>query len=323
MLQWIALPDERIEVLGLPWFGENAPELWRLPKDAMTTAPEGVRRQAAFPAGARLRLRTDSSQLQLRTLAASPSRWYDVDVYVDGECRASVALAEGEQTVECLAEGGSAAKEITLYLPYRQSLQIIGVGVDAEAEVGVAASFSREAPLVLYGSSVAQGAGAAHPGMSYAAILARALGVDFVNLGFGGAGKAEPEVVDLVAAIPASCYLFDLGKSYGQQSPAAYAAMLETIRSRHPEVPVVCMTPIFSTREVESEDYAQLSRHTREAMRRPALARLAAGDDKVTLVEGLDLLGADDADGLSADGVHPNDDGFALIAERLAPYLAG
>jgi lysophospholipase L1-like esterase len=39
------------------------------------------------------------------------------------------------------------------------------------------------------------------------------------------------------------------------------------------------------------------------------------------MVEGRDLLGFDDHDGLSRDGVHPSDHGFSVIADRLLPVL--
>ena len=43
----------------------------------------------------------------------------------------------------------------------------------------------------------------------------------------GGAGKAEPEVVDLVARVEAGCFLLDLGKSYGRQDAAPYVEILD------------------------------------------------------------------------------------------------
>jgi lysophospholipase L1-like esterase len=39
----------------------------------------------------------------------------------------------------------------------------------------------------------------------------------------------------------------------------------------------------------------------------------------VYLVEGTDLLGFDEHDGLSKDGVHPTDYGYSIIANKLLP----
>jgi hypothetical protein len=156
--------------------------------------------------------------------------------------------------------------------------------------------------------------------MSYEAILTRRLGLDFVNLGFSGAGKAEPEVVELVAQVDACCYVFDLGKSFGGQPAEVYGAMLDTIRRAHPDVPLVCVTPIFSTRESFDGAYADLSEHVRDAVRQAVRERAESGGGRLHLVEGTDLLGPGDADAFH-EGVHPTDLGFMRVADRLEPLL--
>jgi lysophospholipase L1-like esterase len=46
-----------------------------------------------------------------------------------------------------------------------------------------------------------------------------------------------------------------------------------------------------------------------------------AGGKNVILIEGEDLLGFKEHDGLSKDGVHPGDQGYALIAGKLLPVI--
>ena len=323
-VQWHDLPHERIDVCGLPWFDENAPEMWRLPGRVMDRVPQGVRRQAMYPGGGRIRLMSDTSQLHLRVSASPATAGTGLGVYVEGTFWRTMSTAAPEGTqVECFADLDREVRDVTIYLPYRQQIRIAAVGVDRDAELRQPPRFARDLPLVLYGSSVAQGASASRPGMSYAAILARSLNLDFVNLGFGGAGKAEPEVVELVSSVEACCYLFDLGKSYGRQPVGPYAAMLEQVRSDHPDAPMVCITPIFSTRELYRPEYVELSEHTRSVVRQVARKRIEGGDSRAILVEGLDLLGPGEEDGFSSDGVHPGDLGFCRIAERLKERLDG
>jgi len=328
-VEWIAFPDDRVKVCGLPWFGENQPGLMRLPKRAEGTVPAGVWNLAQFPGGGRIRFASDTSQLHIRAVALGPGRRGNraaagasgLDVYVDGRYWSTVCVSGAEPSEATFFVGaGGERKEITVYLPLFQELSMLAVGVDDGARVEAPASFARVRPYVLYGSSVAQGSCAGRPGMSYSAILARDLGLDFVNLGFGGAGKAEAEVVELVAETTPCCWLFDLGKSYGRQDGTGYSRMIYTVRNRHPDVPVVCVTPIFSTRECYSAEYRELSEHTRRAMREAAQERIKGGDSMVRIVEGMDLLGPEDTDGLH-EGVHPNDLGYTLIAERLRPVV--
>ncbi|MBD05468.1 MAG: hypothetical protein CME24_14090 [Gemmatimonadetes bacterium] len=169
-------------------------------------------------------------------------------------------------------------------LPMRHEVQITAYSVDDDAEIAPHKPHAISGVLVVYGSSVAQGIGAGRPGMGYSSILGRSLDMEVVNLGFGGAGKAEGQVVERVGQVEACCYLLDLGKSYGLQSADAYLAMLKHLRSVHTGAPLICMTPIFSSKEV-GDDYRHLSQHTR-AVVRESVEALAATDGSVLLVEG-------------------------------------
>ncbi len=324
-VEWLPFPDSaRFKVLGLHWFDENKPKLWRMPAATFDALPSGVKRQAKAPSGGRILFRCNAGSLGLRVLPQSKGSLSYLDVYVNGRYLRSVAAeaANTEASLTLFTGLDRQEKEIVVYLPYRQELVVQAVGVDKDTVFGEPRhSFSRPLPIVFYGSSVCQGSGAYKPGMTYEAILGRELNVDFVNLGFGGAGKAEANVVDLVNSIPACCYVFDLGKSYGMQDKTAYKRMLQAVRASHPDVPLMCVTPITSSLEMHSEEYSRRSLHTRTVMREAVQELLQAGDKKVYLLEGPDLLGFDDHDGLSRDGVHPTDYGYSLIARRLSPTL--
>ena len=157
--------------------------------------------------------------------------------------------------------------------------------------------------------------------MSYQAILGRMLNVDYVNLGFSGNGRGEPELAAAVAAISASAYVLD----FAQNNPTVdslrevYAPFVETIRSKHPDTPVLIVTPIYASHESWVPD--PRLEGMRELIRGVAARRIAAGDRNVQIVEGTDLLGPSRGDGL-VDGTHPNDLGFEWMAEGLASRLA-
>jgi len=156
--------------------------------------------------------------------------------------------------------------------------------------------------------------------MTYPAITARKLNLDFVNLGFGGAGKAEPEVVGLVNQVEACCYLFDLGKSYGYQPLEVFGRMLDTIRASHPITPITVVTPIYGTKEPTDPELAKKSQVLRDLMRKAATDRAKARDKNMFVVEGLELCGAGDKDYFK-DPLHPNDEGNQRMADRLVPTV--
>lgn len=319
-IRWESFPGDVLECSGLPWFEEHLPNLWRLPVGS--PLPDGVQRQARFPSGVRLRMCSNTSNLRFWIRSTAGITPNGFDVYVDGRFWHTAPVPrDSEGEVVCFTDAGHAPKEITIYLPLRYELQIERWGIDSDAVCGKPAPFINKLPFVLYGSSVAQGIGTARPGMSYAAILGRAMQIDYVNLGFGGAGRAEAEVVSLVTRIDACCYLLDLGKSYGLQTSEAYISMLRTLRQDHPGIPIICITPIFSSRELYDNQYVKLSRHTRAMMRESVEGCISEGDRLLVLIEGETLLSPQDTDALNGDGIHPNDLGHLRIAERLQTTL--
>jgi hypothetical protein len=328
-VQWMPVAMKAPYVCGLSWVEENAPRLWRLPADNSDRFPPAVRRLMRFPAGGRIRFVGNTSQLRLRVSAPnvrsmgnmSPIGCRGFDAYVDGAYwRSGTVGEEGTQELRFFAGAERERRRITIYLPLFQEVTVLEIGADTGTRLEPPPPFALSRPIVYYGSSIAQGASASRPGMTYEAILGRRLNVDFVNLGFSGAGKAEPEVVEQVASIDACCFVFDLGKSFRMQPEEVYGAMLDEVRATHPGVPMICVTPIYSTREVFDEGYRQLSEHVRAVTRGATTERMEAGDENLYLVEGLDLLGPGDSDAFQ-EGVHPTDLGFTRIADRLEPLL--
>jgi len=319
---WYAFPDaDRFAVLGLHWFKDNQPLLWRLPKTGFDHLPKGVAQKALQPSGGRIFMTCNATALGLRVIAKSKGNTIGIDLYVNGSFYKSAAVDKTDEETDLFffTDFDDREKEITLFLPHHQELIVKAVGVNSHAVFqSPDPTFKNPLPLAFYGSSICQGSGAYKPGMTYAAIIARKLGVDFINLGFGGAGKAEKEIVALVNAIPACGYVLDLGKSYGKQDRQPFLDMLQAIRKSHPDAPIFCITPVTSALEVHSESYADLSTHTRLVMQQ---ATNEAGDANTHLIDGVQLLGFGEHDALSKDGLHPSDYGYHLIASRLLPTL--
>jgi hypothetical protein len=145
--------------------------------------------------------------------------------------------------------------------------------------------------------------------------------VDFVNLGFSGNGRGEPELAEAMAEIEASCYVLDFAVNCPtvDELEERYTPFLAILREAHPETPIICVTPIFSTNEVLNPDSAK-QEPMREIIRAAVRERIEEGDTKIRLVEGYTMLGPDDREGL-VDITHPNDIGFVSMAEGLEPHL--
>jgi lysophospholipase L1-like esterase len=333
-LHWITLPSSQVQVNGLAWYGENGGELFRLPVRLKDTYRQPVWDLAQDPSGGRIRFRTDSSVLAIRLEYPEPPGMKNmhafgqtgVDLYADGVYRGT-AIADRDskpgKTIEntYFKDQPRIDREITLYLPLYMPVKVLGIGLDAEAQVQPAKPFAASEPVVFYGTSITQGGCASRPGMSYQAILGRMLNLDFVNLGFSGNGMGEPELARAVASLNASVFVLDFAQNNPTVDSLAqvYAPFLETIRSAHPETPVLVITPIYAAHESWSRD-ARLE-DMRELIRKVAAQRIAAGDRHLEIIEGTDLLGPTRGDGL-VDGTHPNDLGFQWMAEGLAARVA-
>jgi len=330
-LEWLPPTDPRFEIRGLPFHEENGGRLWRMPARAEGRIPPAVWTLSKCPSGGRIRFRSDTAALAIRlaypTLPGMRNMHAfgqaGVDAYVDGQYARSVAPRSATQVADFLFRNVERRERaITIYLPLYLAVAVEAVGVEPGAAILPAPAFSVPDPVVFYGTSITQGGCAGRPGNSYQAILGRGLNVDFVNFGFSGAGKGEPEVAELVSEVTASCFVIDMAQNNPsvESLAAAYPEFIRILRRRHPAVPILCVTPIYAATELPGTAVEKNYPAMRETIRRVVRERIDAGDPSIRIVEGYDLLGPRQGDGL-VDGTHPNDLGFQWMAEGLAPHL--
>lgn len=310
---WLKLPHEDISVIGLPLTGGRP---WqRLPAKYWERVPDAVAAQARFPAGGLLRFYSDAHTIALQLDALSEPSQQGIDVLADGQLWRTLSLAKddsGELTLFKQAEPQWRLFEI--YLPGDQQLELSAIGLNEGA--GWRPAPLPGLPLIFCGSSILQGAGSHLASVNYPAILSRKLKLPVVNFGFYGAGRGEPEVLDAVLAETPRALIFDLGKSFGNQPASVYAEMLEQAHRTHPDAPQFCITPIYCLREAYDAGFAEFSDKLRKVVQEAAADR-----SYTTVIDGLSLLGPQDWAGFSHDGLHPNELGYTLIAERLLGYI--
>ncbi|MGH9629216.1 MAG: SGNH/GDSL hydrolase family protein [Bryobacteraceae bacterium] len=292
-LIWIAPQDPRFDIKGAPWLSENKGELIRLPHRLKDKIPPKVWTLGESPSGVRIRFRTDSTRIAIKLAYPSPPNMRNmhafgqtgVDLYVDGVYR-STAIAPNDATDGAPVEHvffenlPREERELTIYLPLYKPVKVLGIGLDSDAGIRKARRFAARKPVVFYGTSITQGGCASRPGMSYQAILARRLNLDFVNLGFSGNGKGESAVADMVAEIDASAFVLD----FSQNNPTVeslrevYEPFLMTLRTKHPKTPIIAITAIASSRETSRLD--QMRQHVRDVVK----SRIAQGVHKLPIV---------------------------------------
>jgi lysophospholipase L1-like esterase len=218
--------------------------------------------------------------------------------------------------------------EIELHMPPYGKVRLDALGLTPGASL--AAPASRPSRFITFhGDSITHGAISTRAGLVYPARVARALGADFINLGFGGSARGEPGMARIVAALPTDAIVLYYGiNTYGTGHPGPaefggiYAEFLETIRASQPETPIVIITPTWYVPERDHRNASGASvEEYREVIRRVVSARVAAGDANLVVLEGCSVVGPGDETRM-ADLVHPNDEGFAAIADGLTRLIA-
>ena len=325
-MQWIALPSPDVEMRGL--VGEPRALLHRLPEQYRNSLPSDTWERSEMASGVRLVFRTDSPRVALRfEYLTRPSRASKVDAYVDGRFAGTDGGDDAGPCTAELLEGMTGAHEVELFMPPYSKVRLDALGLAPGASLA-APAYRPSRFITFHGDSITHGAITTRSGLAYPARVARALGADFINLGFGGSARGEPGMARIVGALPAdaiSLYYgintYAIGHPGPEEFGRIYADFLEVIRASHPQTPIVVITPTWYAPELHhrNADGASVEEY-REVIRNAVSARVAAGDASLVMLEGGSLIGPGDESRL-ADLVHPNDEGFAAIAEGLTRLI--
>ncbi|MBR6662415.1 MAG: acetylhydrolase, partial [Alistipes sp.] len=178
----------------------------------------------------------------------------------------------------------------------------------------------KQKPIIVYGTSIAQGASASRPGLAWTAILKREFDRPVINLGFSGNGRLEAPVVDYICQVDAAIYILDCIPNM--------CGMLSTIAPRITEavekIRKVSSSPIIITEHCGTL-HAEASPKSDEAhVLGNKECRKAYEQLKKQGVKGLYYLSKEDI-GLSMDasidGWHPNDVGMFEYAEAYKKVI--
>ncbi|MCC6485217.1 MAG: SGNH/GDSL hydrolase family protein [Armatimonadetes bacterium] len=209
-------------------------------------------------------------------------------------------------------------REYILYFPLYNGVTSVEIGIPEGSELIQAAARPRGTkPLVFYGTSITQGGCASRPGMAYPAIIGRRLDLPAINLGFSGAGRAEPEVAELLAELDPSVFIIDpLPNMHAVAVEERLSYLLKTLHSARPDTPVVLVQSAGSQRawiqKGNNSDQA-----INAAMQKVYNAAKSQWGDLLSMVKAEGMVGNEG----TVDGVHPTDLGFVSIADRLTPAV--
>ena len=214
----------------------------------------------------------------------------------------------------------SKSREYQLFLPLYNHVKWMELGIPKDAELSWVLP-SKELPIVVYGTSIAQGGCASRPGMAWTGILNRELPCPIINLAFSGNGMLEKEVLNFITEIDAKLYILDcLPNLVGKPAPFIETATIEAVR----QIRTLHTTPILL---VEHPGYcdALVDKSKFESFNRANKASKAAFEKlKAEGVSNLFYLSYEEInmpiDG-TVDGIHSTDYGMRVYADAYKKVI--
>lgn len=309
----------------------NGSSYHRLDMAAIKDLPKAVQVLATKSAGLAISFQTNSSKISAKwcTGAGGPTdnmtaiAFEGMDLYIKRDDRwqyAGVARPKAHDcnTVEIVANMAPGEKTCLLFLPTYDETISLQIGIDSAATIAPASNpFKKN--IIIYGSSIVQGASASRPGLAYPARLSRETGLNFINLGFSGNAKMEASVANLISNLSMDALILDCVPNPSPEEVLARTAnFVTTIRKKHPKIPIIAIQSV--AREMGNFNTQVADRVLlKDRYFETKIKKLQKQDKNLYLIYADGLLG-NDQEG-TTDGIHPNDLGFDRMLHKIRPVI--
>ncbi|SFD09627.1 Lysophospholipase L1 [Chitinophaga sp. CF118] len=318
---------------GQAWPEEVAATYDRLPARAEKTVQSNVWNLSHQSAGLSIRFRTSAKEIIVRytvtgdlAMQHMPATGVSgVDLYAidpNGAWKwAAGRYNFGDTITYRFSALSDEAREYRLYLPLYNKVKWMELGVPDHDSI-VPLQKRKEKPIVVYGTSIAQGGCASRPGLAWTSLLDRQMDRQVINLGFSGNGKLEPPVTALVSEIDAKIFVLDCLPNISGLPPAEIQERIitavTTLRKKRPVTPILLVehaTPSMQMiNTIGDGNYVTANKALQDAYE-----KLQSTGTKKLYILPASQINFD----LSAtvDGVHPADVGMVAYAKAYESSL--
>ncbi len=294
---------------------------------------KGIINHSKCPSGLYVVFKTNSSQISA-SWENAPKRMGDnmtgisqhgLDLYIkkDGKWRfaavgrVSTLPSNNKRTKSLIKNLAEGEKECLIYLPGWCQLTKLEIGVDEGATIeGIPSPFRHK--VIVHGSSITHGASASRPAMNYPARLSRNLGIDFINFGFSGQCKMQPQFLEFLKTCEADAFVFDAFSNPSEkQIKERLNNFVEELVKAHPGKPLIFIqSPIDQDSDFDTKKYAARMSLTKTAAE--MMKVLAKKHKDVYFLAVPNVLGTDS----TIDNSHPTDLGFDRFLKAYQPKIA-
>lgn len=337
---WNPADNEFFVVEGQAWPQDLESTYDRLPKELKNEVREPLWELSKQTAGLLIRFRSDAHEIKVRykvrgeiAMSHMPATGVSgLDLYTKNSegavlwCRGKYSFKDTIQyhfkNLDPKDKYHDQGREYQLFLPLYNSVEWLEIGIPDNFRFEPLA-LRKENPIVVYGTSITQGACASRPGMAWTSILSRKMDRPLINLGFSGNGRLENEMIDFMNTIDAKVYVLDclpnLTLNKDRTSEEVYQRIITSvnkIKQSHPETPILLVDHAGysdgSTNKVRYNTYSELNKINQKAFKKLN----SEGIKNIYLLSKEELhLGMEDF----VDGTHPSDLGmmnYALAIEK-------
>ncbi len=321
-----SMHEEPLKLYGVPLIdAKGAPR--RLPDDVLKEV-DSLKNLGLRTPGARLCFRTNSPifkvSLTLKTinidLGMSAFSCQSAHVLVGPRQNPRFAGVVNPSSYENLSFENSFRKsremeDVTIFFPRNEQVLKMEIEIEDDALIEAPTPYNGK-PIVYYGSSITEGGCCCNPFNAYNAVISNHLNVDYYNFGFAGSAKGELPIADFLNTLDMSIFVYD----YDHNAPSVewlketHEAFFLRIREKHPTLPIIILTQ-------PKEIYTEEDRRRKTMIRHTYEHAVAKGDCNVYFIDGETYFSEDERYRCFIDTVHPNDLGFARMAERIEPLI--
>ncbi len=329
-IKWYDPRSTPLELNGFEWIKQDS-VYRRLPLHPDWEIREAVDRLANRTAGGQIRFRTDSKNVYIKVelevksgnsrISANGQSGFDIYIMENGVNRylktAGVPIDSIRYNARLFSSNQTKMRDFTINFPPFNGVASVMVGLYQDAKVEAPLPFGNTNKFVIYGTSITQGGFVSRPGMLYSNIISRKLDAQFVNLGFSGNGRGEPELAHLITQIPdVDFIILDYEANANHTIQENIGPFVSILREKHPETPILIMSKTRYTAAQEGSEMYETLMSNRNFQKNLVEERKENGDSNIYFLDGSEIYG-DDYFECTVDGKHPNDLGAYRIANAL------
>lgn len=326
-VKWYSVLEEPFDIYGL-YRPKQDGIFRRMPAETALKVNNGVAKLYTNTAGGRIRFKTDSPYIQIKVeyknlcyyshMPMANAAGFDVHRFENGKLIYHKLIMPNMDDITGYARKIEATGTMTEYvfgMPLYNNISNIYIGTSKTAKLEHGSKYTIEKPIVYYGSSITQGACASRPFNSYQGYISERFDADYINLGFSGSAKGEQIMLDYIASLEMSAFVYDYDHNSGyEELKSRHIEGYKTVRAAHPDLPIIIVArPLFNPEDNGGEKT--------EVVHKTYEYALKQNDKNVAYVPSFNLCDGDYKFHCTVDNLHPNDIGFYRMAQKIGDAL--